>query len=89
MFDPDAGECDTGEDVGLVGYQVIVLLENEEAGLRREFVVDLPPGATRVPVSVEFVAEVARVEGAEFTLEVLAVEDSGNKTIALRSFQVE
>jgi hypothetical protein len=89
VFDPDAGECDTGEDVGLVGYQVIVLLENEEAGLRREFLVDLPPGATRVPVPAEFVEEGARVEGTEFALEVLAVEDSGNKTIAARSFQVE
>ena len=89
VFDPDAGECDTGEDIELVGYQVIVLLENEEAGLRREFLVDLPPGATRLPVPVEFVEEGARVEGAEFTLEVLAVEDSGNKTITAKGFQVE
>ena len=89
VFDPDTRKCDTGEDVELVGYQVIVLLENEEEGLRREFLVDLPPGATRVPVPVEFVEEGARVEGTEFTLEVLAVEDSGNKTITAQSFQVE
>jgi hypothetical protein len=81
--------CDTGAEVGLVGYQVIVLLENAEAGLRREFLVDLPPGATRVPVPAAFVEEGARVEGTEFALEVLAIEDSGNKTIAARSFQVE
>jgi hypothetical protein len=89
VFDPDTRKCDTGEEVGLVGYQVIVLLENEEAGLRREFLVDLPPGVTKVPVPVEFVAEGARVEGTEFTLEVLAVEDSGNRTITARGFQVE
>ena len=89
VFDPDARECDPGEEAGLVGYQVIVLLENQEEGLRREFVVDLPPGATGVPVPAAFVAEGARVENTEFTLEVLAVEDSGNKTITLRSFQVE
>jgi hypothetical protein len=89
IFDPDTKKCDTGGEVGLVGYQVIVLLENAEAGLRREFLVDLPPGATGVPVPVAFVEEGARLEGTEFTLEVLAVEDSGNKTITLRSFQVE
>jgi hypothetical protein len=89
VFDPDAQRCDPSAEVRLVGYQVIVLLENEEEGLRREFVVDLPPGATGVPVPAAFVAEGARVEGTEFTLEVLAVEDSGNKTITLRSFQVE
>ena len=89
MFDPDAQRCDPGAEVGLVGYQVIVLLENEEAGLRREFVVDLPPGATGVPVPAAFVAEGARVENTEFTLEVLAVEDSGNRTITARGFQVE
>ena len=89
VFDPDARKCDTGREVGLVGYQVIVLLENEEAGLRREFVVDLPPGATEVPVPVEFVTEGARMEGTEFTLEVLAVEDSGNRTITAQGFQVE
>jgi hypothetical protein len=89
VFDPDAQRCDPGAEVGLVGYQVIVLLENEEEGLRREFVVDLPPGATGVPVPAGFVEEGARLEGTEFTLEVLAVEDSGNKTIAARSFQVE
>jgi hypothetical protein len=89
VFDPDARKCDPGAEVGLVGYQVIVLLENAEEGLRREFVVDLPPGVTEVPVPAAFVEEGARVEGTEFTLEVLAVEDSGNKTIAARGFQVE
>jgi hypothetical protein len=89
VFDPDAQRCDPGAEVGLVGYQVIVLLENEEEGLRREFLVDLPPAATEVPVPAAFVEEGARVGGTEFTLEVLAVEDSGNKTITARGFQVE
>ncbi len=89
IFDPDTKKCDTGGEVGLVGYQVIVLVEIADEELRREFLVDLPPGATRVPVPVAFVEEGARLEGTEFTLEVLAVEDSGNKTITLRSFQVE
>ena len=30
VFNPDTKKCDTGEDVELVGYQVIVLLENED-----------------------------------------------------------
>ncbi len=89
VFDPDTKKCATGEEVGLVGYQVIVLLENEEEGLRREFLVDLPPGVTKVPVPVQFVEEGARLEGTEFVLEVLAIEDSGNKTITAQGFQVE
>ena len=89
VFDPDTRKCATGEEVGLVGYQVIVLLENEEEGLRREFLVDLPPGVTQVPIPAEFIEEGARVEGTEFTLEVLGIEDSGNKTITARSFEVE
>ena len=89
VFNPDTKKCDTGEDVELDGYQVIVLLENEDSDLRREFLIDLPPGVTRVPIPAGFVEEGARLEGTEFLLEVLAIEDSGNKTITARSFQVE
>ena len=89
VFNPDTKKCATGEDVELVGYQVIVLLENKEEGLRREFLVDLPSGSTKVPVPVQFVEEGARLEGTEFVLEVLAIEDSGNKTITAQGFQVE
>ena len=89
VFNPDTKKCATGEDVELIGYQVIVLLENDDKSLRREFLVDLPPGVTKVPVPVQFVEEGARLEGTEFALEVLAIEDSGNKTITAQGFQVE
>ena len=44
---------------------------------------------TKVPIPVQFVEEGARLEGTEFVLEVLAIEDSGNKTITAQGFQVE
>jgi hypothetical protein len=89
VFNPDTKKCNTSEDIELDGYQVIVLLENEDSDLQREFLVDLPPGVTRVPIPVGFAEEGARLKGTEFLLEVLAIEDSGNKTITARSFQVE
>ena len=63
VFDPDTRQCATGEEVGLVGYQVIVVLENEEEGLRREFLVDLPPAVTQVPIPAGFIEEGARAGG--------------------------
>jgi hypothetical protein len=89
VYDPDAGRCDTGRDVGLVGYQVIVVLENEERGLLRELLVDVPPEVTALPIPREFVEAGAGLEGTEFTLEVLAIEDSGNRTITEQGFEVE
>jgi hypothetical protein len=88
-YDPDTERCDTRRDAGLVGYQVIVVLENEDADLHRELLVDVAPDVTALPVPREFVEAGARRDGTEFTLEVLAIEDSGNKTITEQGFEVE
>lgn len=89
VYDPDRRRCDARRDVGLVGYQVIVTLVNEDRDLLRELLVDVPPNVTALPIPREFVAAGARQEGTEFTLEVLALEDSGNKTITEQGFEVE
>ena len=89
VYDPDTERCDPRRDVGLVGYQVIIVLENEDADLHRELLVDVAPDVTALPVPREFVEAGARRDGTEFTLEVLAIEDSGNKTITEQGFEVE
>jgi hypothetical protein len=89
VYDPDTGRCDTRRNVGLVGYQVIVVLENEDRGLLRELLIDVPPGVTALPIPEAFVAAGARLSGTEFTLEVLAIENSGNKTITEQGLEVE
>ena len=88
VFNSDTKKCDTREDVEIDRYQFVVLLEDEDNDLRREFLVDLPPGVTRVPIPLEFIEEGTRFEGTGFLLELLAIEDSGNKTITARGFQV-
>jgi hypothetical protein len=73
--DPDEPEevgC-TEEEAEIVGYQVIV--EDEEAG--QEFNITLPADATNVTVPDEFT-----LPNRVYKFEVLAIEDSGNQTIA-------
>jgi hypothetical protein len=65
------------------------VLENEDADLHRELLVDVAPDVTALPVPREFVEAGARLDGTEFKLEVLAIEDSGNKTITEQGFEVE
>jgi hypothetical protein len=89
VFDPDTRLCDRSRDVGLVAYQVIVEFANEAADLERDFVIDLPPTATTVTVPEGFLDEGAALDDTEFKVEILAIEDSGNKTISEREFEVE
>ena len=89
VFNPDTNICRKSQDVGLASYEVIVEIVNEAKGLVRHYTVELPPGATEVPVPREFIKEGLRFPGTEFKLEVIAIEDSGNKTITERDFQVE
>jgi hypothetical protein len=89
VYNPDTKGCNFALDVGLVGFRVIAAVVNEDAGVSRNYVVDLPPGATEVRVPAEFLAEGAGLPGTEFKLEVLAIEDTGNKTIVDQGFQVE
>jgi hypothetical protein len=88
VFDPDTSVCTSEDEVELVGFQVVVELENEAENLLRVFSVDLPPDATELPVPEEFLVEAMEVPGTEVKVEILAIEASGNKTITERPFAV-
>lgn len=68
----------------IVAYQVIVELEFEvgDEEVVREFSVDLAPDITMVTVPAAFMSQ-----GTEFKYEVLAIEESGNKTISEAEFE--
>lgn len=89
IYDPDAARCDTARDVTLTGYQVVVTLESEEQDILREIALDLAPGVTSVAIPAAFVESGAGVEGTAFKLEVLTIEESGNRTITEQEFAVE
>jgi hypothetical protein len=88
IFDPDRRICAPGE-VDLVAYQVTVVMENDLWPFKREFAVHLPRGARSVPVPPAFLKQGALLPDTLFTIEVLAIEDTGNKTFAAREFAVE
>ncbi len=70
----DTGECevDDDEDLEIIHYELIVEIE----GTEQKLTVILPPDATSYVLSQDFV-----VEGADYKLEVIAREESGNQTI--------
>jgi hypothetical protein len=74
---PVTGSFRGPSGIEIVGYQVIVERENP----LRTFSVDLPPSTTKVQVPPEFLEP-----GTEYTVEVLAIEASGNRTITESSF---
>jgi hypothetical protein len=73
-----------GTDPGfrIVGYQVIV--ERVKPQPLRVFSVNLPATATEVTVSPEFIEP-----RAEYNVEVLAIEVSGNQTISEHGFSTQ
>ena len=71
---------DTGSEVEIVGYQVIV--ERVKPQPLQVFSVNLPATATQVTVSPEFIQA-----NAEYNVEVLAIESGGNQTISERGFR--
>lgn len=87
IFDPDAGTCNPGT-VGLDHYQVIVVALNVQQGFKRELLMDVPPTVTEVLVPAAFLQLAATVSDTVFQIELLAIEDSGNKTITERNFRV-
>ena len=99
ILDPDdlvededpADACDdSGDDVEPVSFHVVVEYEYENAGgeeILRVYAVDMEPGATSLTVPEEFLAEGVE-EGAEFKVEILAIEESGNRTITEVEFDV-
>ncbi len=68
------GECGDSTDIVIIAYEVIVDLE--ESDPPQSFDIILPDDATQVTVPAEFI-----VPGAEYSFEVLAIEESGNQTI--------
>lgn len=73
-----------GDDVDITGYQVIItkIDHDDPNGFSRPvYDVHLGPGATTVDVPDQFLEKATRYE-----LEVLAIEVSGNQTIALGFF---
>jgi hypothetical protein len=89
VFNPDSGICKKNQDVELASYEVIAEVVNEEAGLVRHYTVELAAGVTELPVPRTFFKEGLLLPGTEFKLEVIAIEDTGNKTITEGNFQVE
>jgi hypothetical protein len=78
------------DDPEIVGYQVVNELVVKENGEERvyEFSVDLPASATQVTVPDEFVELAdgyAKGQILEYKVEVIAIEESGNKTITEES----
>ena len=73
---------------GVVDEEVIAEVVNEEAGLVRHYTVELPAGVTELPVPRTFFKEGLLLPGTEFRLEVIAIEDTGTKTITEGTFQV-
>ncbi len=65
----------------IVGYGVVV---ERESGSLRVFTADVGPETTSVTVPPEFMEP-----GTEYKFEVLAIEASGNQTIAEREFETE
>lgn len=76
----DVTETVDGRPVVITGYEIIITrLENTDAhGFSRPiYDVHVPPDRNRLPVPVEFLEP-----GTGYEIEVLALEESGNQTIA-------
>lgn len=65
----------------IVGYQVIVETDDDDVPLR-VFTADMEPGDTSVEVPEEF------LDDGAYKAEVLAIEESGNKTITEVEFEI-
>lgn len=91
FYDPDTDTCDdSGDDVDLASFEVAVEYEYEDGEgeeVVRVFSVTVEPGVTSVTIPDEFLEEGVEEE-AEFKVEVLAIEESGNRTITEVEFEV-
>ena len=78
-------DIDGSEDITVVGYQVIVELDEEpefpQGFARPVFNIYLPATARSVAVPTEFIES-----GAPYKYEVLAIEESGNQTLSSAVF---
>lgn len=87
-IDPDTGDCEDApspEDINIVGYEVIVEVEDP---LLRVFDVFLPGSATSVMVSPDFLTS-----GTDYFFEVIAIQGNdgeyGNQSITEGSFTTD
>jgi hypothetical protein len=76
----------TGVPIDVVGYQLVVVSDEDappSPGFSRPtFSVRVPADTTSVTVPAELLEE-----GTGYVIEVLALEETGNQTIALASFE--
>ena len=80
VFNPPQRPCGVNAYCKIVGYQVIVTLEEP----LEIFSVNVPAETTSVSVPPEFFRS-----GAEYELEVLAIEESDNQTISIIFFETQ
>lgn len=87
-YDPDTDTC-AGDDVDLIGFHVTVVFEYEDGDeeIARDYEADVGPGVTELPVPEGFLQEGVDND-ADFKIEVLSIEESGNRTINERAFEV-
>lgn len=78
-LDNNTGECGDSTDIVIVAYEVIV--DIEESDPPQSYDIFLPADAMSVAVPPEFI-----VPGAEYSFEILAIEESGNQTISESAF---
>ena len=76
------------EDPEIVRCQLAVEFEEKRTGRVFEFIVDVLAETQSVTVPPEFFESLAGLKG-EFKAEVLAIEESGNKTISEQEFELE
>ena len=69
-------------------YEVIAEVFNEATGFVRHYTVELSADTTELSVPRVFIEDGIASGGTGFRLEVIAIEDSGNKTITEASFLV-
>jgi hypothetical protein len=70
----NTGECSDSTDIEIVGYEVIVELEDADPPQTLDIL--LPAGVTSLTVPAELI-----VPGGSYKFEVLAIEAGGNQTI--------
>jgi hypothetical protein len=78
-LDTTTGECDDSTDIEIIGYQIVV--DIVDSNPKQRFDIKVPANVTVVTVPPEFIAP-----GSEYTVEVLAIEASGNQTITESGF---
>lgn len=73
------GECGDSSDLQIIGYQIVV--DRVDSDPKQRFDIKVPANVTTITVPPEFIVPVS-----EYTVEVLAIEASGNQTITESGF---